>query len=523
MHALQEETSIMLNTVDSVDGFVSDVTHGNWDIVLRVVSSMHMPPKKLVSLYEHVFLEMLEMRELETARALLRQTEPLALLKQREPDRYQRLEHLLGRSSFDPKEAYTGGHTKEKRRATIAQALSKEVSVVPPSRLLFLLQQATRWQRHTGAMPFDGGVKVDLFRGTKAKDSSVQKEHGETYPKDLSKTIQFGKKSYCEVARFSPDGRFLVSGSVDGFVEVWDPVTAKLNKELPYQASEEFMMHDEAVLALAFSRDSEFLASGSQDGAIKVWQLLTGKCMRRMDQAHTKGVTSLCFSRDGTQLISSSYDMTAKVHGLKSGKTIKVFRGHQSFVNDVIFTPDGSRAITASSDGAIKVWDMKTSECMSSFSPTRPGQLNEVPVFSVAVLPRSPDQIIVCSRGTSLAVMTMSGHLVREFSIDPNHTQPSESSQKDPKAKEPAPSSGTLPDIIAFSLSPKGDYLYCITSPTSGDISSSSMHCFNVNTSALEHTIPKLHSSETLGLTHHPNRSMLATYSKDGTINVWVP
>ena len=169
------------------------------------------------------------------------------------------------------------------RRKQIADGLALEVSVVLPSRLLSLLGQALRFQLSQGMLP--KGDAFDLFSGGRR---TLKKEIDEKIPRKQAGLIRFSDASHPETAIFSPDGQSLVTGSVDGFIELWDCDTCKLRKDLDYQMKDELMMHEEAVLCSAFSRDGEYLATGSQAGKLKVWKVSTGVCVKRFNQAHAQ-------------------------------------------------------------------------------------------------------------------------------------------------------------------------------------------------------------------------------------------
>jgi WD40 repeat-containing protein SMU1 len=76
-----------------------------------------------------------------------------------------------------------------------------------------------------------------------------------------------------ETACFSPNGQFLVTGTTDGYIEVWDPFSFKHSSDIPYQKDEIFMM--------------QFLASASEDKLIKVWMMAKGTCLRKFSDPNS--------------------------------------------------------------------------------------------------------------------------------------------------------------------------------------------------------------------------------------------
>lgn len=491
LQTMQEESRVSLNTVDSLEGMLGDINHGRWDAVLQAVSYLSLPDNVQQDLYSQIVLELAELREVEAAQHLMRETAPMIAMKQDTPERYLRLEALLKRPHFDPREAFEG-EPKEKIRGTIAAAVSKHVTIAPPSRLLALVGQAMKWQQHTGLLP--AHAQIDVFRGVAA--SKVEEK--EMPPTQIGKTVRFGEKSHPECAIFSPDGQYCVSGSVDGFVEVWDYQAAVLRKDLAYQEEGSFMMHEKAVIAIAFSKDSELVATGSQDGQLKVWRIASGACARRYERAHGEGITFIAWSKDSSQLLTASFDYLVRAHGIKSGKTLKEYRGHTSYVNSAVYSRDNNKVISASSDGHVMVFDARTTESLATLTPPPPPHLNskiQYSVNSAIVAPKLPalygDQedslIFVCSRTNTILLMNLNGQVLKSFS----------SGKKDV-------------DFVAMTASPKGEWLYA-----AGE--DNRLYCFSTETGALEQTV-KAAEKEIIGLTHHPSRNIVAVYASDGTL-----
>ena len=160
---------------------------------------------------------------------------------------------------------------------------------------------------------------------------------------------------------FSADGTSFITGSADGFLELWDPGSGSLRTDLEYQAEDKLMAHEAgcSILCIAASADGKHMASGASGGELRIWRLSTGTCLRVVARAHTQGVTAISFLKGDLQVLSGGYDGVVRLRGLKSGNILKEFHGHTSFVNAVLVSASEELMASGSADGTVRLWNLR--------------------------------------------------------------------------------------------------------------------------------------------------------------------
>ena len=151
---------------------------------------------------------------------------------------------------------------------------------------------------------------------------------------------------------FSPDGKYILTGSIDGTARLWD-VTSGQTLQIFSGESPEFYN-------VRFSPDGKTIATvGGQKG--RVWDVATGQVLQTLS-GHDGELFGVAFSPDGTRILTGGFDQTARLWDVATGDEIRVFSGHAGSIDEVTFSPDGNYIATASDDQTARIWDAETGE-----------------------------------------------------------------------------------------------------------------------------------------------------------------
>ncbi|NIM13132.1 MAG: NACHT domain-containing protein, partial [Candidatus Aminicenantes bacterium] len=168
-----------------------------------------------------------------------------------------------------------------------------------------------------------------------------------------------GHSSYVTNAAYSPDGEKILSTSDDKTIKEWDAKTGVCLKTLAG--------HRLRVTSAVYSPDGKKILSASCDKTIKEWDAGTGECVKTLAE-HTDYVNSAVYSPDGKRILSASNDKTITEWDVKTGEMVNILAGHLAWVRSAVYSPNGEKILSASGDHTIKEWDAGTGECVKTFA-----------------------------------------------------------------------------------------------------------------------------------------------------------
>ena len=273
----------------------------------------------------------------------------------------------------------------------------------------------------------------------------------------------------------TPNGKYVVSGSEDCTIRVWDFDTGGLASTLEG--------HKDSVNAIAITPNGKYVVSGSNDRSIQIWNLETGEFIRAL-KGHEGWVNAVAVTPDGKHVVSGSSDRTIRIWSLESGELAKTLEGHDDWVNTVAVTPNGKYIISGAKDCTIRIWNMETGE----LEKTLKGHINQVMAIAVTL---DGKYIISGAKDYTTCIWDMeTGELSKIFG------------EQD-----------TVFSVKAVAVTPNGKYII------SGS-DDSTIRIWNLETSELVRTLEG-HNGWINAIAVTPNGKYIVSGSYDRTIRVW--
>ncbi len=157
---------------------------------------------------------------------------------------------------------------------------------------------------------------------------------------------------------FGFGGRWIVTGSEDGWATVWDVSTG---------APQVRVRHGSPLRAIVLTRGDSLMATAGTDTTVWVWEVGTGAVVAELPHGDT--VTSIAFAPDSLWLATASTDSMLRVWDVETGSVAKSVK-LQDVLNRVAFSRAGDRLLAATGRGIpkpfrvpgmrseVRVWDL---------------------------------------------------------------------------------------------------------------------------------------------------------------------
>jgi hypothetical protein len=147
------------------------------------------------------------------------------------------------------------------------------------------------------------------------------------------------KDSVCSTD-FSPNGRYVITGSYDGQADLREIQTGKTIHTWNNNGS---------VSSIAYHKDGQYIMISSYAGVTVISDVQTGKTIKTWNYGTFKSIT---FSPDGRYILTGSWGNTVDLRDVQTGKSLRHWRQNKS-INSVALSSDGRYILTGAEDNMI--------------------------------------------------------------------------------------------------------------------------------------------------------------------------
>ncbi|TAE74355.1 MAG: WD40 repeat domain-containing protein [Bacteroidetes bacterium] len=124
-----------------------------------------------------------------------------------------------------------------------------------------------------------------------------------------------------------------------------------------------FEAHKNSVFAIQFSPCGQYLISGSRDAHLKVWNINDNFSLYQDIVAHLYALNDISFRSDGQYFATCSMDKSVKIWNSKTFKLLKVIdksrhAGHATSVNTIFWADFEDNLLSAGDDKLISIWEI---------------------------------------------------------------------------------------------------------------------------------------------------------------------
>jgi WD40 repeat protein len=149
---------------------------------------------------------------------------------------------------------------------------------------------------------------------------------------------------------FHPDNRHFVTADQHFKATLWS---------IAYEPVQEFIGHQSIVFAVAISPDGQWVLTGSRDKTVRLWDIRGREHLQiPVGNRSVWSTHSLAFAPDSNSFVTTNLDDTAVWYDLSGQQIADLPVG--GGCNAVAFSPDGTLIATGGWNGMIRLWSTQS-------------------------------------------------------------------------------------------------------------------------------------------------------------------